>query len=117
LTARIIRGIYPYWTLLRLIADYWSLIMPELGRVVTTKLPDDLVRQVDEIAVRIDRSKSWIMRQALSEWLAEEQRRHDLTMEALEAVDDGQVLSHDEVLAMIEARKRQLRGKHRKSAE
>lgn len=91
-------------------------MMAEAGRVVTTKLPEDLVRRVDEVAVRIDRSKSWIMRQALSEWLAEEQRRHELTLEALAAVDEGRTLSHDDVLSMIEARKRDLRKQNKKSA-
>ncbi len=90
--------------------------MTDVGRVVTTKLPEALVRQVDEVAARIDRSKSWIMRQALSEWLAEEQRRHELTLEALAVVDDGKTLSHDEVLSMIEARKRELRKQHAKPA-
>jgi predicted transcriptional regulator len=57
------------------------------GGVVTAKLPNDLVSRIDEVAHRIDRSKSWIVRQALADWLAEEQRRHDLTLEALKDVD------------------------------
>ena len=61
--------------------------MVDDGRVVTAKLPDDLVSRMDEIADRIDRSKSWIVRQAVAEWLAEEQRRHELTLEALKDVD------------------------------
>jgi len=52
-------------------------------RVITAKFPVNLVDKVGEIAARIDRSKSRIVRQALSEWLAEEQRRHHLTLEAL----------------------------------
>ena len=55
--------------------------MTDSGRVVTAKLPDELVLQMDEVAERIDRSKSWIMRQAVAEWLAEEQRRHELTLD------------------------------------
>ena len=89
--------------------------MADVGRVVTTKLPDDLVRRVDETSLRIDRSKSWIMRQALSEWLAEEERRHNLTLEALALAKEGGTLSQDEVLSMIEARKRELRKHLRKS--
>ena len=91
--------------------------MTDAGRVVTTKLPDELVRQVDEVAARIDRSKSWIMRQALSEWLAEERRRHELTLEALASVDNGDVLSHDEAARVIQSRKLQLRTQHAKPAE
>jgi predicted transcriptional regulator len=65
--------------------------MGDDGRVVTAKLPNDLVSRLDEVAALIDRSKSWMVRQALAEWVAEEQRRHDLTLEALKDVDEGRV--------------------------
>ena len=71
--------------------------MADDGRVVTAKLPDGLVSQMDEIADRIDRSKSWIVRQAVTEWLAEEQRRYELTLEALKSVDEGRTLTQDEI--------------------
>jgi predicted transcriptional regulator len=71
--------------------------MADDGRVVTAKLPDDLVSQMDEVADRIDRSKSWIVRQAVSEWLAEEQRRYELTLEALKSVDEGRTFSQEEI--------------------
>ncbi|MGN6848649.1 MAG: CopG family ribbon-helix-helix protein [Sphingomicrobium sp.] len=83
----------------------------EDGRVVTAKLPDDLVSRLDEIADRIDRSKSWIVRQAVAEWLAEEQRRHELTLEALEDVDEGRVLTQEELETWAEEQKRQKRMK------
>jgi predicted transcriptional regulator len=70
--------------------------MAEDGRVVTAKLPDDLVGQMDEVADRIDRSKSWIVRQAVTEWLAEEERRHELTLEALKSVEEGRTLTQEE---------------------
>lgn len=79
--------------------------MTDTGRVVTAKLPGALVSRLDEVADRIDRSKSWIVRQAVSEWLAEEQRRYELTLEALKSVDEGRTLSHEEVLARVEQRK------------
>jgi predicted transcriptional regulator len=69
----------------------------EAGRVVTAKLPNDLVSRLDEVARRIARSKSWIVRQALAEWLAEEQRRYELTLEALRSVDEGRTISQAEV--------------------
>jgi predicted transcriptional regulator len=86
------------------------------GRVVTAKLPDDLVSQMDEVADRIDRSKSWIIRQAVSEWLAEEQRRYELTLEALKDVDEGRAIPHEEVLARVEQRKRERRETRTRSA-
>ena len=83
--------------------------MTEIGRVVTAKLPDDLVSRLDEVAGRIDRSKSWIVRQAVTEWLAEEQRRYELTLDALNDVEEGRTIPHEDVLAMIEQRKRERR--------
>ena len=83
--------------------------MADDGRVVTAKLPDDLVVWMDEVADRIDRTKSWIVRQAVAEWLAEEQRRFELTLEALRDVDQGRTIPHEEVLAMVEQRKRERR--------
>ena len=49
-----------------------DLRMDEAGRVVTANLPAELAGRLDEIATRIDRSKSWIIRQAVAEWIAEE---------------------------------------------
>lgn len=80
-----------------------------MPRIVTASLPDKLVAQMDEVAGRIDRSKSWIVRHAVSAWLAEEQRRHQLTLEALKDVDDGRTIPHEEMLAWLEQRKRERR--------
>lgn len=71
--------------------------MAEEGRVVTAKLPENLVLEMDEIAGRIDRSKSWIVRQAVAEWLAEERRRYELTLEAMKSVDEGRSFSQEEI--------------------
>jgi len=90
--------------------------MSKDGRVVTANLPDDLVSRMDEVANRIDRSKSWIVRVAVAEWLAEEQRRYELTLEALKDVDEGRTMSHEEVLAMMEQRKRERRKAKERSA-
>jgi predicted transcriptional regulator len=80
--------------------------MDSRERVVTANLPTELAERLDEVACRIDRSKSWIVRQALGEWLAEEQRRYELTLEALKSVDEGRTISHQEVLARVQQRKR-----------
>lgn len=80
------------------------------GRVVTAKLPEALVARLDEIADRIDRSKSWIIRQALSEWLAEEQRRHELTLEALKDIDEGRTFTQEEIEAHCAGRRHARQG-------
>lgn len=85
--------------------------MAEDGRVITAKLPEDLVSRMDEVAERIDRSKSWIVREALVQWLSEEQLRYDLTIEALKDVDEGRVVSQEEVLSWAAKKKRDTRAK------
>lgn len=79
--------------------------MRDEPRKVTINLPADLVARLEAVATRIDRSKSWIIRQAVAEWLAEEQRRHELTLEALKDVEEGRTLPHEEVVAMLAQRK------------
>lgn len=70
-------------------------------RVVTTKLSADLVAALDKWADRGQRTKSWIMRQALKEWISEQERRYRLTLEALASCDSGDILSHEEVVALM----------------
>lgn len=79
--------------------------MTDEGRVVTAKLPDELVSQLDAVAARIDRSKSWIVREAVSEWLAEEQRRYQLTLDAMKSMDDGRSFSQEEIEAHYASRR------------
>jgi predicted transcriptional regulator len=83
--------------------------MAETGRVITANLPNDLFVQLDDVAHHIDRSKSWIVKEALTDWLAEWRRRHELTLEALNDVDEGRTFSHEEVLAHFEQRRRKRR--------
>ena len=80
--------------------------MSKDGRVVTANLPDELVSQMDEVAGRIDRSKSWIVREAVAEWLAEEQRRYELTLEALKSVDEGRTFTQEEIEKHFAARRK-----------
>jgi len=71
--------------------------MADNGRVVTTKLADELVSRLDAVSERIERSKSWIIRMALEQWLAEEQLRHQLTLDALADVDQQRLVDQDEM--------------------
>lgn len=80
-------------------------------RVVTAKLPADLAARLDEVGERIERSKSWIVRQAVTEWLAEEQRRDELTREAMKSIDEGRGIDHEEIKLWAEQLKREARAK------
>ena len=79
--------------------------MPALAktRSVIAHVPVDLAERVDEIAERLERSKNWIVKQALSAWLDQEEERSRLTREALADVDDGRVIDHQAVQAWAES--------------
>ena len=83
--------------------------MPATGRVVTASLPADLLSRMDEVAKRMDRSKSWIVREAVSQWLAEEQRRYELTLEGLRDFDEGRTISDEEMQDWVERKKAERR--------
>jgi predicted transcriptional regulator len=67
------------------------------SKVVTAHVPLELAAKVDAIAARRDRSRGWIMKQALSDWVAQEEKRYRLTLEALADVDAGRTVDHDQV--------------------
>jgi predicted transcriptional regulator len=68
-------------------------------RVFTAHVPVPLAEKIDQLADRLDRSRGWIMRQALSAWIAQEEERDRLTQEALADVRQGRVVDHQAVLA------------------
>ena len=72
-------------------------------RVVTAHLPASLAEALDEFAYRIERPRGWVVKEALSAYLAEEAERHRLTRIALAQVDAGEVIPHEEVMAELDA--------------
>jgi len=72
-------------------------------KVLTAHIPLPLAEKIDQVAGRLERSRGWIMKQALSAWLEQEEQRERLTREALADVDAGQVIDHQAVLAWAES--------------
>lgn len=68
-------------------------------RVFTAHVPVSLAEKVDHLAERLERSRGWIMKQALANWILQEEERDNLTLEALKDVDAGLVFSHEEIEA------------------
>jgi predicted transcriptional regulator len=64
-------------------------------KVLTAHVPLSLAQKVDELAARQERSRGWIVKQALTAWIAQEEERRRLTLEALEDVDTRNVIPHD----------------------
>lgn len=67
-------------------------------KILSAHVPLTLAEKVDQVAARLERSRGWIMKQALTAWIDQEEERRRLTLEALADVDAGQVISHQAVI-------------------
>lgn len=72
-------------------------------KVLTAHIPLPLAEKVDQIAARLERSRGWIVKQALSAWVEQEEERRRLTLEALDDVDAGRVIDHGDVQAWADS--------------
>ena len=72
-------------------------------KVLTAHIPLPLAEKVDQLASRLERSRGWIIKQALSAWVEQEEERRKLTLEALADVDAGQVIDHQAVQAWADS--------------
>ena len=66
-------------------------------KVLSAHVPKSLADRIDELAQRADRSRGWIMKQALNDWIEREEEYDRLTREGLADVDAGRVVSHMEM--------------------
>lgn len=72
-------------------------------KVLTAHVPLSLAEKVDQIAARQERSRGWVVKQALSAWIDQEEERSRLTREALADVDVGCVIDHQSVQAWADS--------------
>ncbi len=70
-------------------------------RVMIAHIPLPLAEKVDAMADRLDRSRGWIIKQALAAWLADEEERYQMTLDGLADIDAGRVVDHAIVHAWI----------------
>ncbi|MCN4642309.1 ribbon-helix-helix domain-containing protein [Escherichia coli] len=72
-------------------------------KVLTAHVPVPMANKVDQMAARLERSRGWIMKQALSAWIAQEEERDRLTQEAQADVNAGRVIDHQAVQAWADS--------------
>ena len=72
-------------------------------KVLTAHIPLPLAKKVDQLAARLERSRGWIVKQALAAWIEQEAERSRLTREALTDVDRGNVIDHQAVQAWADS--------------
>lgn len=63
-------------------------------KVLTAHVPIGLAEKVEAMASRLERSRGWVVKQALIAWVDQEEERHRMTLAALEDVDAGRVIDH-----------------------
>ncbi len=68
-------------------------------RVLTAHVPLPLAEKIDAMALRLERSRGWIVKQALTAWVDQEEERRRLTLEAMADVDAGQVIDQQAIEA------------------
>ncbi len=73
--------------------------MSTATQVVTAHVSLPLAEKLNTMATRLERPKGWIVKQALTAWLAQEEERRRLTLEAMADVDSGNVIDHQAILA------------------
>lgn len=72
-------------------------------KVLTAHVPLPLAERIDQLAIRLERSRGWIIKQALTAWIDQEDERRLLTLEALADVDAGQFIDHQAVQAWADS--------------
>jgi len=71
-------------------------------RVVTAHLPADLAKKLDGLAERLDRPRGWIVKEAIASFISLEEKRFQLTLDALADVDSKRTVDHAEIEAWVE---------------
>ena len=74
--------------------------------MTSVRMPDDLMDQLEETAEKLQRSKGWIINDAVKDYLAKEKRKAERlaqTREALEDIEMGRVIDGQEVMDWLES--------------
>ncbi|GBQ45090.1 CopG family ribbon-helix-helix protein [Komagataeibacter europaeus] len=68
-------------------------------QTVSVQMPTDLVEEMDRYGEGIERPRSWVMREAVADYLRREKAKDDATRVALKQADEGLFISGDAVKA------------------
>ena len=75
----------------------------EQTKVLTAHIPLPLTDKLDQLSTRLERSRGWIIKQALTAWIEQEEERSRLTWEAMADVDANHVIDHQSVQVWAES--------------
>jgi len=72
-------------------------------RVMTAQVLLPLAEQVYQLAAKLERSRGWVVKQALAAYVDREAARYGMTVEAMADVDAQNGVSHQDVKAWAAA--------------
>ena len=72
-------------------------------KALTAHIPLPLADKVDQLAARMERSRGWVVKQALTAWVDQEEERSRLTREAMAEVKVGHVIDHEALQAWADS--------------
>jgi len=71
--------------------------------VVTARLDPDLLAGLDRLAAYYDRSRAWLVAQAIERYVRDESAFSAFIQEGEDAIAKGDYLTHDQLVANIKA--------------
>lgn len=77
------------------------------SNVVTARLDDKTLADLNRLAEYHDRSRAWLVAKAVDRYVKEETEFFAFLQEGEDAIDRGEFVTHDELVAEIEAMKKQ----------
>jgi predicted transcriptional regulator len=69
--------------------------MPVAMKTLTAQVPLSLAEEVDALAAELERPRQWVMKKALTLYLASQRDRRKAIREGLDDVDGGRTVSMD----------------------
>jgi predicted transcriptional regulator len=71
--------------------------------VLKAQLPTPLAEKIDRLAARLDRSRDWVVEQALGAWIDREERQRTMTLEGMADVDAGRFIDQSAMEAWADS--------------
>ena len=78
----------------------------EIMPMTSVRMPDQLMDKLETIAEKLDRSKGWIIKDAVNQYIERIDRKEKMlveTKQALLEIESGEVVDGDEVKAWVES--------------
>jgi predicted transcriptional regulator len=86
-----------------LCSEIWNRREPNVTKSlpVSVRLAPELNKQVADIAAALDRPKSWVIEQAIKDFVAVQAWHLEAIDEGIRDADAGRVVAHDDVAAWV----------------